>query len=80
MKLTGENALYDLCSPRPFPLPNEFFSGMFLDNLENNRYSINIRNGTKNNIINIIRVDRSRLYYVESYNFQKIEWRADTFN
>jgi hypothetical protein len=80
IQLTGETALYDLCSPRPFPLPNEFFSGLFLDNLENNRYTINIRNGNKNNIINIIKVDRSRLYYVETYNFQNIEWRTDTFN
>jgi len=73
VQLTGEQIPFDLCAPRPGPWPAQSLS-LRLTNLENDRYTIRIRNGNLNNIISIIRVGSNNIYTVNSYNFVNITW------
>lgn len=73
VQLSGEQIPFDLCAPRPEPWPVESYS-LRLSNLENDRYTIRIRNGNIDNMIGIIRVEPSNFYAVNSYNFVNIKW------
>lgn len=73
VQLTGEVIPFDLCAPRPGPWPAQSLS-LRLTNLENDSYTIRIRNGNINNMISITRVGSNNFYTVNSYNFVNITW------